>query len=367
MKFTVEKNVLQTAIERCQSVADHRSVMPILGNLYLAANRKTLLVAATDLFRAISVEIDVNSDGIGSICLPAKELFERIKSLPEGSVAFSVEGTKATLKTVGNTRRFVMHGFPGQEFPSVPEPTGSDATLKTTTHSIAGPIESVKRSIANDSSRPNLNGMLMVSDAAGVRLVSTDSHRLTTVLTGQEPSGASWLIPLPAVNDLRKFCDTKADQEILFVQDRGTLFVSFEGFTYSTKLVDAQFPPWEQIIPRVQDRAVKVNRRALIDALRAVAVSSSERSGSIKFTFKTDGLALQAERDAVGDGFDEIPADYQGEPAFIHLNHQLVLDALGTLAVDDVTISTSAPSDPAVIRVAGSDSYMALISPMSGV
>lgn len=366
MKFTVEKQTLVAALDRCVSIADSRSVMPILGNLYLATNRTRLLVGATDLFRAISVEIGVQSDGVGSICLPAAELFERIKSLPEGDVAVSVEGTKSTLRTVGNTRRFVMHGFPGDEFPTLPEPTGSDWKLVTTTHTMAGPIESVRRSISTDGSRPQLNAMLLVSDPKGMRFVSTDGHRLTTVLCGSEPSGSRWLVPLPAVTDLKRFCDTKADQEVTFTQDRNTLFASFDGFTYSTKLADVDaFPPWEMIIPKTQARSVTVDRRSLIEALRAVAVASNDKTRRVLFTFKRNALLLQAETATAGEGFDELPTDYDGDTAEVGFDNKLVLDALGTLAVDHVLICTSGPIDPGVIRVVGSDAYMALISPMS--
>jgi len=142
------------------------------------------------------------------------------------------------------------------------------------------------------------------------------------------------------------------------------LFVELPEFTFSTKLIDAQFPPWRQIVPSASERSVTVDREALINSLRAVAVSSGLKTGAVKFTFRKGTLLLQAESPETGDGFDEIATDYQGETAEVGFNAKYMLDALGAISSPQITLSTSNELDPAVVRAADSDSFLAVVMPL---
>lgn len=364
MKFTVEKADILAALARCSSIADARSAMPCLANVLLEGNTGTLTVSATDINRSLAFHLNANVDDRGAICLPARDLYERIKLLADGKIAISTEGTQATLRTVGNTRRFTLHGLSAAEFPSIAAPSGTDGTLESSTVKLAALIGTVHHAISTDESRLHLNSLLLESDTNGIRLVSTDGHRLSTVLNGGEPRGRKWLIPLAAVNDLRRLFDAKNDQPVTLRQDRGSLFVELSNFVFSTKLVDAQFPPWEQVVPKSAKRTVTVDRVALAEALRAVAVSSSSRTGGVKFTFKKGALTLQAESHDTGEGFDEIASDYDGAPVVLGFNSKYFLDALNVIDTDQVTISTSDELDPAVIRAVGIEDFLEVVMPM---
>lgn len=364
MKFTANKSELLTALSYCLSVADPRSTMPALANVHLEANAQGLQVSATDIARSINVNVRAKIDDAGSLCLPARDLYDRVKLLPDGEIALSTEGTKATLKTVGSARRFTMHGIPSEEFPSIPEPKRLDAKLETSTHKLAALFGHVHHAVSTDASRVQLNSLMFEADDSGMRLVGTDGHRLSAVLNGDEPKAIPWLVPLAAVNDLRKLFDTKNDQSVTLRQEGPTLFVELPEFTFSTKLVDSQFPPWRQIVPSSSERTVTIDREALINALRAVAVSSGLKTGAVKFTFRKGALMLQAESPESGDGFDEVPTDYDGKTAEVGFNAKYMLDALGAISAPQVTISTSAALDPAVIRAADSESFMAVVMPL---
>lgn len=373
MKFTIEKSDLVTALGRCLSVTDAKSTMPILGAFYIAAGKQLLTIGATDLYRGITAKVEATIDEQGSIALPAREFYDRIRSLPDGKVAFVAEGTKATLKTVGTQRRFTMHGVPGEEFPSIPKATGTDAKWQTTTHKLAGLIGAVAPAISTDASRPHLNCMMVQHSDDGVRAVATDGHVLNTVLHGTDPEGATkWLVPLAAVSDLRKLCDTKSDEEVTLQQDGRALFVRFEEFIFSTMLIDAQFPPWQMVVPKSFTRTVTLNRLAFIDSLRAVAISSSSMTGGVRFSFRKEALVLLAKNATDGEGFDELPFEEDIEPCEVGFNNKCVLDALTVLATEKVTFSLGKQSgsqgdheQAGVVRVPGSEVYMGLIMPMA--
>lgn len=363
MKFTAEKTELLNALSRCLSVADGKSTMPVLANVCLEATEDGLHVSATDIMRSITVSVPGVIDALGALCLPARDLYDRVKLLPDGSIALSTEGTKATLKTIGSTRRFTMHGIPSDEFPSIPEPSGSDAALTSTTTALGNLLAYVHHAISTDPSRLAMNSLLLESCAHGdIRMVATDGHRLSTVVSGGDPRGQQWLIPLTAVNDLRRLFDK--EQAVTLKQDRGTLFAELQGLTFSTKLVDGIFPPWQQIVPTSFERTVTVERAALINALRAVSVSSGMKTGSVRFTFKKGALVLDAESPYAGDSFDEVPCDYEGLLVTLGFNSKYMLDALGAIPAEQVTISSNAELDPTVVRAVESEKFLAVVMPL---
>jgi DNA polymerase-3 subunit beta len=372
MKFTIDKSAFADALSRCVQIADPKSPMPMLQNVYLSATVTGLLVAATDLHRAIAVQIDgAKVDQPGALCLSARDLFDRVKQLPEGKVAFGAESNRVTLKTVGSSRRFTMSGFPGEEFPSIPSPGGYEEKLDIQSDTLASLIGAVHHSISTDLSRLIYSAMLLEFDAHGARAVSMDGHCLTTLLTGSDPSGSQagrlptrWLIPLPAVNDIRKLVTVKDPVSVTLVQDRDTLFLKLGNFTYSAKLVAADFPTWQHGVPKQFERTVTVDRLALINELRAVSVSSSVLTGAVNFTFKKGTLVLESASSSAGEGFDEVPTDYDGETGSVSLSAAYALAALSAVTSDQITISSSSPKDAPVIRAAGSDDFLALVMPL---
>lgn len=368
MKFTADKSELLTALSRCLSVADQRSPDPRLVNVYLQAFKKThgpeiLHIEATDIMRSVASRVSASVDDDGSICLPAKDLYDRVKLLPEGTIAVSTEGTKATIKTVGNSRRFTMHGIPGDEFPSVPEPpTVSDGAIKIASAELARLFGRVHHAISTDTSRLALSSMLLEAGDAGVRVVGMDGHRLCVAVNASDPKGQPWLIPIAAVSDLRRLFDS--DAPVVVSQHKGTLFVEFPDYTFSVKLTDTEFPPWRQVMPTNYARTVTVERAALTSALRAVSLSSGLKTGCVAFTFAAGILRLHAESPTAGDGFDEIASDYKGETIHVGFNSKYMLDALAAIDAEQITISTNGELDPALVRAADRDDLLAIVMPL---
>ena len=364
MKFTTTKSDLLTAISRCVPVTDSKGTMPILSTVLLDASGGDLVISATDLFRSIQTRTDAAIDTCGTICLSGKDLLERIRSMPEGMIAFSAEGTKVTIKAVGSSRRYVMHGVPGDEFPKMPMLSDDKkASREFKTSQLTAMIGQAHHSISTDNTRQHLNALLVETDDKSTRMVSTDGHRLTVVSNGEPAESATkWLIPLSAVNDLRKLFD-KTDCDVTLTEDRGSLFVAMPEFTFTVKLVDSSPVPWKQVVPESTKRTVTVNRAALADALRAVSVAATNKIGGMKFTFSKDKIRLESESPDAGEGFDEVVAEYDGDEITIGFNARYVMDAIGVLDSGDVVIGTSDELDPAVFRAAGNEAYMGVVMP----
>jgi DNA polymerase-3 subunit beta len=155
--------------------------------------------------------------------------------------------------------------------------------------------------------------------------------------------------------------------EIKMVQSGPNAFFELAGFSFSVKLVDAQFPPYQQVIPEHSERVVRAQRAALTDALRAVSVAASDRTGGVKLTIGGGKIRFESESPDSGEGFDEVPSDYQGPEVTVGFNARYFLDVLGAITDEDITLGISGELDPAVIRPASDSAnknYQAVIMPM---
>ena len=147
-------------------------------------------------------------------------------------------------------------------------------------------------------------------------------------------------------------------------QSGPSAFFQSAGVTFSVKLVDAQFPPYAQVIPQSSDKKVRVPRAAFADALRAVSIAASERTGGVKLALAKGTMRIASESPESGDGFDEVPSDYNGPEITIGFNAKYFLDVLGSLEEEDVILGLSGELDPAVVRPASDRQFLAVVMPM---
>jgi DNA polymerase-3 subunit beta len=178
------------------------------------------------------------------------------------------------------------------------------------------------------------------------------------------------LIPLKGVQELRRLCDevAQADEgaKLSMRQSGPNVFFSVAGFQFSVKLVDAQFPPYAQVIPEASSRALRAPRAAVCDALKAVRLAASDRTGGVKLTLGPGKLRFESESPESGEGFDEVDVDYDGEEVTIGFNASYFLDAAGAIDSEEIVLGISGELDPAVVRPAGDASadYVAVVMPM---
>jgi DNA polymerase-3 subunit beta len=380
MELTVAKKDLVKLLSRMQGVAERKSTMPILANVLMAVEGPNALrMAATDLYLAIAAKMSADVSKGGSVAVSAKDLFERVKMMPEGPIFLStLESSSMVLKAQGTARRYTLRGMPGDDFPPIPLPADGAPSLALDVSVLSKLISKTHYSISTDETRAHLNSALFEWDGDLVRMVTTDGHRLSKMemkVSGRQAS-ATMLIPLKAIQELRRLCDealadpTKEGAkegpkaEVQITQSGSSAFFHMGGTTFSVKLVDAQFPPYAQVIPQSSDKTVHVPRGPFSDALRAVSIAASERTGGVKLALSKGKMRISSESPDTGDGSDEVSVDYAGEPITIGFNARYFLDVLGALDGDEVLLCLSGELDPAVIRPANEDAFLAVIMPM---
>ncbi len=361
-----------------QSVADKKSTMPVLQNVLFSVEGDTLRLAATDLYLGLHARIPTEAKKGGTIALPARDLFERIRMMPEGPIHIvTQDGAQTVMKSQGSARRFTLRSVPGEDFPPMPQPQEGAPTYALPVDTLQDLIAKTHFSISSDETRAHLNSALFEWDGEIVRMVTTDGHRLSKMecrVPGRQAS-TSMLIPLKALTELRKLCDELAAElpdkdarpDVKIVESGSSAFFIMAGMTFSVKLVEAKFPPYAQVIPQQSSRTLRLPRMAVADALRAVSIASSERTGGVKLSLSTGTMKITSESAESGEGFDELPVEYAGPPMSIGFNAKYFLDVLAALPDDDVALGLSGELDPAVLRCAEpvlNREFLAVVMPM---
>ena len=380
MHVVVSKKDLLRVLTRCQAVADKKSTMPVLGNVLVeTTGPDEIRLAATDLYLAVSGAIAAQVDKAGSVAVGARDLFERVRMMPEGQISITVDDNAATtIRAIGAARRYTIHGIVGTEFPALPQPEEAPV-LSLDAQTLGGLISTTQFSISADETRLHLNSALFEWEGSQVRMVTTDGHRLSKrefTVDGCE-ANATMLIPLKGVTELKRLCDDARGESskesdagaprLKLVQSGPNAFFELAGFRFSVKLVDGQFPPYEQVIPETSERVVRAPRLSLADALKAVSVAASDRTGGVKMTLSSGKMRFESESPESGEGFDEVPVEYDGADVTIGFNARYFLDVLGAMDEDEVLLGISGELDPAVLRPAAEtagSSYLSVIMPM---
>lgn len=382
MELTVAKKDLLKIVARMQGVAERKSTMPVLANVLLAVDGPNALrLAATDLYLSLLGRVNADVGKGGSVAVSAKDLFERIKMMPDGPIVVATQdNATTTLKASGSARRYTLRGMPGDDFPPLPQPAEGSPTLALAVDVLSELIAKTHFSISTDETRAHLNSALFEWDGDVVRMVTTDGHRLSKVdvkVSGRQ-AASNMLIPLKAIHELRRLCDEmlaepaegdKKKPELLITQSGSSAFFQGAGMTFSVKLVDAQFPPYSQVIPQASEKVVRAPRMAFADALRAVSVAASERTGGVKLSLTKGSMRITSESPESGDGFDEIPVEYTGPNMSIGFNAKYFLDVLASITDEEIAIGLSGELDPAVLRPAGATTtsdrqFLSVIMPM---
>ncbi|MFH0903289.1 MAG: DNA polymerase III subunit beta [Pseudomonadota bacterium] len=379
MELVAPKKSLLRLLQRCQGVADKKSTMPVLANVLLSTEGDALQVAATDLYLAVSGLIEADIKHPGSVAVPARDMFDRVKYMPDGPVEIRVgSGATTTVQAVGSARRYTLHGLPGSDFPVLPVVADDAIHLDLSVSTLKKLFDSTYFSISTDETRSHLNSALFECHEQGsadygiVRMVTTDGHRLSKreIHVPGLAVKTTMLIPHKAVMELRKLLDEVTDNRddtIVKISQTGpNAFFALGGIQFSVKLIDAHFPPYDAVIPSSSTRLVRTPREPLSDALRAVSLAASDRTGGVKLAISANALRITSESPESGNGFDEVAVDYDGPELNVGFNARYLLDALNAMeSEDEVSLGISGELDPAVLRPgSGNDDYIAVVMPM---
>lgn len=369
MEFSAKKSDLLRELSLTQGVVERKTTIPILSNLLLEFEGSSLRISATDLELGLrcGCAAKVKKDGAGTV--PAKRLLEIIRSLPEAEVRLKIlenhwiqlNCERSSFKLVGMAR----DNFP--VLPTVPKPL---ATIPA--GALAELVQKTIFAISSEESRYTLNGALLLLKPESVSMVATDGHRLALVERDTKIPGLSnelrALVPKKAMGELLKLL-TEAEEsgEVAFAKDESHLFFSVGDRVLISRMLTGQFPNYEAVLPRENNRVVELDRDFLTAAVRRVALLADERSRAIRVQVDKDKLEIFSSSGEYGEAHETLDAVYAGEPLQIGFNYQYLLDFLDVMGSGGkVRLELKDEQSAGQLRPANEDSlrYRYVIMPM---
>jgi len=360
MQFVVSKQNLQKELGFVQGVVEKKNTIPVLSNILIeSVGEGTIRITGTDLDVTIRCEMDADEISTpGSICVQARKLFEIWRLLPDAPVVFKKEDNDwVTVKC--DRARFKMVGVARDAFPEVPTfksaPTKIPATILKTF------IDRTIFAITQEESRYTLSGAKFVLDDSGAKMVTTDGHRLAYISKkfndkNGTPQDIDTLIPRKTLAELTKLT-AGFDEEISLGMDENHIYFQVGPRLLISRMLYGQFPNYEMVMPKNNDKSVQFESTLLNLAIRRVALMADERSRAIRFHLEPNQLVISSQNAEEGEASETIQTDYAGEETDIGFNAQYLQEFLNVVGDAKVAFEFKDGNSQAQLQPSETDEY----------
>ncbi len=369
MEITVSKNDLLKELTATQGVVERKTTIPILSNFLFEAAGDKLTITATDLDLSLRTSCPATVKKEGSCTIPARKLYDYVKLLSDGDISIKLMDNHWVQIRSGrsNTK---MVGMARANFPAVPNfPTAGAIQLPAQV--LRTMIAKTIFAISNEESRYTLNGALMVLKPEAITMVATDGHRLAHIEMnrGKFPVSGEMktLIPKKALAELNSLINSTDAENIEFNRDESTLFFRIGSRLLTSRQLTGQFPNYEAVLPRDNNKSVVLRCDDLNGAIQRVAQFADERSGAIRLKLDKNELRISSSSTDAGESEDLIETAYNSDPLVMGFNSSYLLDFLKAAGSGEVRLELKDSQSAGQLRPEGGDDdykYRYIIMPM---
>src|SRR4029079_8147243 len=356
MELVVRKTDLLKELSLLQGIVERKNTIPILANVLLEATGQGVSLLATDLDVGLRSRCDATVTKPGTLTLPAKKLFEIVNALPETDVRIEEDKGGRSATVAADRCESSMQTLPASEFPTPPQDGGAvEATLPGP--ALKRMISHTRFAITSEDTRYFLNGAQLVLRPDSMSLVATDGHRLAFMSVHESPGDvkSDVLLPRKTLNEVARLIDGGSTVE--FSQGENHLFFKADGRLLISRKIDANFPAYERVIPKSNDKRIDFDRDRLAAAVRRVRLLSNERSKAVKFVIGQDQVEITSSTPEVGEAHEVLPVEYSGAPMQICFNADYVDNFLNVVETETVQLEFKDEMSQAVMKPIGAEGY----------
>jgi DNA polymerase III subunit beta len=359
MELVARKADLVRELQFFQQIVERKNTIPILANVLIEATGNEITLLATDLEVTLRSRAEAAVSRHGAVTLPAKKLYEIVRALPDGDVNIETEKGGTGVKVSGGQFSSRMPTLPREDFPTITEPPGAArATLKGST--LRQMIAKTQFAITGEDTRYYLNGALFVLKPDQMTFVATDGHRLALIHADREGKNTGdevkAILPRKALAELGRLL-AESDGDVQYERGENHLFFEIGPRLLMSRMIDGQFPAYEKVVPKGNDKHIEFERDRLTSAVRRVALLSNERSRAVKFLVEKGKVVVTSSSPEFGEAREPIAVDYDGPEITICFNAQYVLDFLNAVESDIVALDLKDDVSQAVMKPVGVEGY----------
>ncbi|MBN3038754.1 MAG: DNA polymerase III subunit beta [Candidatus Omnitrophica bacterium] len=361
MKIVTEKNSLLKSIQTLQTAISSKTTLPILSNFLIETQKGKVHMAATDLDVGISLSIPVDIIEEGGITIPAKRFVDIIRDLPDGKIDINVRKNNA-ISIESQKCFFKLMGLPKEEFPKLPKLQDKES-FATEQQLLKNMLNLTAFAVSHDETKYILNGVLFAVKGKKIRLVATDGRRLALIekdLTQNTDLKREVIVPIKAIQELMRNLGDEGTVKVVFSENQ--ISFQFDNIMLISRLIEGQFPNYEQVIPKEGKDKIVVDRETFLWAAKRVSNLTSPDSQSIKIDLFKDKLIFSKNSPDMGEAKEEIDIEHKGDEFSVGFNPDYLIDALKSLKDQSVSLELTGPESPGIIRA--QDNYVYIVLPM---
>src|SRR4051812_17896765 len=365
VKISCSSSELLAHLQTVARVASTRSAVQALSGVQVAAENGGGELRATDMEGGLRVPLEAEIARPGAAGLPARLTLDVVRALPAANVTLELRPSEGDVEIVSGSATFHIRTLRGEDFPPLPEP-GGDAVVEVPAAAFVETVSKVARSASRDETRPILTGILVSASGQDLRMVATDSYRLSVKETSLESAlngSFEANVPARALQELARIAQA-AEADTLSVGVRANQVVfDVGGNVLSSRLIDGQFPNYRQLLPDRYEHELRLASGEMTDVVRRISMLA-QKNAPLRLSFQEGEVTVSAQTPDVGEASETLPVPFAGEPFEIGFNPEFLRDGVESVDTGDLVLKLISPLRPGLIESADGTGFLYLIMPI---
>lgn len=363
MKVICTQENLRTGLQTASRIITSSNTLPVLNNLLLKTENGLLSISSTNLEISIRTQVRCKIETEGEVCIPAKTFTELIGTLPNNNITLLTDS--GVLRVETENFKGSLKTLPAEEFPLIPE-VAARSTIRFVSTELKKALEYVLFAASTNETQPEICGVFIAGTSDGIKMVATDRYRLAEIKLPVRISEGidNIIIPLKTANEIDKILSGPETPVEIKIGDNQALFSIAETQIVS-RLVDGQYPDYEQIIPETFDTNISVSRTSLLSALRTSGIFSyGTNTVRLEFLGSEQKIVVSSGSQDLGESTVSVPCSVVGPDVTVLFNYRYIQDVLSSLNEEEILVKVNTDNTPVVIGRSDNKDYLYLVMPI---
>ena len=365
MKLSLSSSELLNQLQTVTRVASTRSAVQALSGVMISVEESSAELRATDMEIGLRVPLKANVSRPGNAVLPARLLLDVVRALPADELTLELRSSEQDVELISGPATFHLRTLRAEDFPALPEPS-PDTRIALPLDAFVETVTRVAKSASRDETRPVLTGILMSASGQELRMVATDSYRLSVKETALETPLQGSLeanVPARALQELTRIAQQGPGDALAVSVGQNQVVFELGEIVLSSRLIDGQFPNYRQLLPESVEHELRLASSELTDVVRRISLLAL-KNAPLRLSFSEGTLTVSAQTPDVGEASEAVPVPFHGEPFEIGFNPEFLRDGLESIESDELVLKLISPLRPGLIESPDSGDFVYLIMPI---
>jgi DNA polymerase-3 subunit beta len=363
VKISLDRDVLFSQLQTVSRVASTRSAIQALSGVQLNVASSGCELRATDMDVGLQVPLEAEVAREGTVVLPARLMLDVVRSLPAKTVSLELRSAEQDVELTAGNATFHIRTLRAEDFPPFPE-ADSESAVQLPAAAFVATATKVAGSASRDETRPVLTGILVSASDRELRMVATDSYRLSVkVLEAPLSAGFEVNVPARALQELARLVGADQDEPLSVSVRANQVLFTLGRTLLSSRLIDGQFPNYRQLIPETFEHELRISAPELTDVVRRISLLA-QKNAPLRLAFSSGELTVSAQTPDVGEARESLPLAFEGEPLEIGFNPEFLRVGVEAIDEGDVVLKLISPLRPGLIESGDGSGFRYLIMPI---